>query len=112
MSKHPDQAGSSLVAQDVHRLSGGVANFYLIHQGGRFTLVDAGTPGDWGLFHRSLAAMGRRLEDLEAVVLAHAHADHTGFAERIRAATRTPVCIHERDSHVAAGVASTVPPSP
>jgi len=33
------------VAEGVHRLSGGVTNFYVIQDGGRLTLIDAGTPG-------------------------------------------------------------------
>ena len=57
------------VAAGVHRLSGGVANFYLVEQAGRLTLIDAGTPGDWGLLLRALSDMGRRLEHLDAVIL-------------------------------------------
>lgn len=32
------------VAPGARRLSGGVCNFYLLEDGGRITLVDAGTP--------------------------------------------------------------------
>jgi glyoxylase-like metal-dependent hydrolase (beta-lactamase superfamily II) len=64
------------VAQGVHRLTGGVCNFYLLQDGGKLVLVDAGAPGDWNLLLRTLATLGRGLEDLEAVLLTHAHSDH------------------------------------
>jgi hypothetical protein len=37
----------SRVAPAISRLSGGVTNFYLIEDGGKLTVVDAGTPADW-----------------------------------------------------------------
>jgi glyoxylase-like metal-dependent hydrolase (beta-lactamase superfamily II) len=87
----------------VHRLTGGVCNFYLLQDGGKLVLVDAGAPGDWNLLLGSLSALGRGLEDLEAVLLTHAHADHTGFAERARTTAGVPVWIHRADAAVAKG---------
>jgi glyoxylase-like metal-dependent hydrolase (beta-lactamase superfamily II) len=91
------------VAQGVHRVTGGVCNFYLVEEGGRLLLVDAGAPRDWDLLVNTLPAIGRRLEDLEAVLVTHAHSDHTGFAERARSTTAAPVWIHEADAAVAKG---------
>jgi glyoxylase-like metal-dependent hydrolase (beta-lactamase superfamily II) len=91
------------VARGIRRLSQGVVNFYLIEDGGRFTLVDAGTPRDWDLLVPTLAALGRSLDDLEAVVLTHAHSDHTGFAERARTDAGAAIWIHGADEAVAKG---------
>jgi glyoxylase-like metal-dependent hydrolase (beta-lactamase superfamily II) len=91
------------VAQGVHRLSGGVCNFYLLEDGGRLVLVDAGAPRDWTLMVRTLSTLGRGLEDLEAVLLTHAHADHTGFAERARSTGGASVWIHRADAEVVKG---------
>src|SRR6516165_790815 len=66
-------------------------------------LVDAGTPGDWQLFLRTLDTLGRRLDDLDAVVLTHAHPDHVGFAERARREGPTSVWVHNDDAAVAQG---------
>ena len=91
------------VAEGIHRLTGGVCNFYLIEDGGKLVLVDAGAPRDWDLLVRTLATLGHRLEDLEAVLLTHAHSDHTGFAERARTTAGVPVWIHQIDAAVVKG---------
>ena len=91
------------VAKGIHRLSGGVVNFYLLEDGGKLTLLDAGAPGDWQLLVRSVAEIGRSLDDLEAVLLTHAHSDHTGFAERARTSAAVPVWIHREDEAIAKG---------
>jgi glyoxylase-like metal-dependent hydrolase (beta-lactamase superfamily II) len=91
------------VAEGVHRLTPGVCNFYLIEEAGKLVLVDAGAPRDWDLLVRTLATLGRRLDDLDAVLITHAHSDHTGFAERARSTASAPVWIHQADEAVAKG---------
>ena len=100
---HALQSPPTEVAPGIHRLAGGVANFYLVEQSGGLTLVDAGTPGDWQLFLRTLDGLGHRLDDLDAVVLTHAHPDHVGFAERARREGPASVWIHNDDAAVAQG---------
>jgi glyoxylase-like metal-dependent hydrolase (beta-lactamase superfamily II) len=85
------------VADGVHRLTQGVSNFYLVEDGGRLVLVDAGASGDWDLLVRELDALGRKPEDLDAVLVTHAHSDHTGFAERARTSAGAIVWIHQAD---------------
>ncbi len=41
--------------------------------------------------------------DMEAVLLTHAHADHTGFAERARAEAGARIWVHQADAAVAKG---------
>jgi glyoxylase-like metal-dependent hydrolase (beta-lactamase superfamily II) len=91
------------VADGIHRLTPGVCNFYLIEDGDKLVLVDAGAPRDWDLLVRTLAILGRGLQDLEAVLITHAHSDHTGFAERARTTAKVPVWIHQADAAVAMG---------
>ena len=87
----------------IHRCSGGVVNFYLVEDGGKVVLVDAGTPGDWGLLARQLGELGRSPDDVEAVLLTHAHADHVGFGERARTEAGATVWVHAEDEAVAKG---------
>jgi glyoxylase-like metal-dependent hydrolase (beta-lactamase superfamily II) len=89
------------VKEGIHRLTQGVVNFYLVEEGGRLLLVDAGAPGDWDLLVRAVTGLGRRLEDLEAVLLTHAHADHIGTAERARTTAGARVWVHQGDAAMA-----------
>jgi glyoxylase-like metal-dependent hydrolase (beta-lactamase superfamily II) len=91
------------VGEGIHRLIPGVCNFYLIEDGGKLVLIDAGAPRDWDLLVRTLATLGRALDNLDAVLITHAHSDHTGFAERARSTTDVPVWIHQADAAVAKG---------
>ena len=89
------------VGKGVHRVSGGVTNFYLIEESGKYTVVDAGTPGDWALLESSLAELGAKPHDLDAVLLTHAHVDHVGFAEKARTDVGAQVWIHQADAEAA-----------
>ena len=91
------------VAPGIRLLTQGIVNFYLIEQGGRLVLVDAGAPGDWDYFVRTLAELGRTVDELEAVLVTHAHADHTGFAERARTEAGARTWIHAQDAASAKG---------
>jgi len=91
------------VASGVHRLTQGVCNFYLIEEGGKLVLVDAGAPADQKILTGTVSRLGRRLEDLDAILITHAHSDHTGFAERERTEAGSDVWIHAADEAVAKG---------
>jgi glyoxylase-like metal-dependent hydrolase (beta-lactamase superfamily II) len=94
------------VGDRIHRMTQGVSNFYLVEEGGRLTLVDAGAAGDWDILVAGLKEIGRTPGDLEAVLLTHAHSDHTGVAERARSTARSRVWIHEADAAAAKGAAA------
>lgn len=73
------------VAEGVHRLGTRWVNWYLVQDGPALTVVDAGRPQYWEQLPEALAAIGRRVSDVEAVVLTHNHYDVLGSAERVRA---------------------------
>jgi glyoxylase-like metal-dependent hydrolase (beta-lactamase superfamily II) len=85
------------VSPGIHRVEDSFTNWYLIEDAGRPTIVDTGVPGSWESLHAVLPRIGRTTNDIEAVVLTHAHFDHLGFAERARDALRVPVYVHEAD---------------
>jgi glyoxylase-like metal-dependent hydrolase (beta-lactamase superfamily II) len=86
------------LAPSLHRIGSSLVNSYLVEEGGRVTVIDAGLPGNWGDLLRELAEMGRSLDDVRAVVLTHGDTDHIGFAERIRRERGVPVYVHELDA--------------
>jgi glyoxylase-like metal-dependent hydrolase (beta-lactamase superfamily II) len=85
------------IVEGVHRVEDSFVNWYIVEDGGRLTIVDAGTPAGWGLLQDALGTLGRKLSDIEALVLTHAHYDHVGFAERLRRELGVPVWLHEND---------------
>ena len=89
------------VSDRVYRMTGGTTNIYLIEEGGKYTVIDAGTPRDYALLANSLSELGTNVESLEAVLLTHAHLDHVGFAEKARAEAGAEVWIHQADAEAA-----------
>jgi glyoxylase-like metal-dependent hydrolase (beta-lactamase superfamily II) len=85
------------VATGVRRAGSALVNWYLVEDGGKVTLVDAGVPGYWPQLDEALAAMGRSRSDVEALVLTHGDGDHVGFAERLRRETGARVLVHGED---------------
>jgi glyoxylase-like metal-dependent hydrolase (beta-lactamase superfamily II) len=92
------------IAPSIHRIGGDSrVNAYLIDDGGQVTIIDAGLSGYYGELPAELAAMGRSIADVRALVLTHGHSDHIGFAERIRRESNVPVSVHEADAALARG---------
>ena len=91
------------LAPSLHRLGNGLVNSYLLEETGQVTIIDAGVSGYWKDVPTELAAMGRTVEDVRAIVLTHGHSDHIGFAERMRRERGTPVRVHELDAALARG---------
>jgi glyoxylase-like metal-dependent hydrolase (beta-lactamase superfamily II) len=87
--------GLRQAAEGVTRLGSPLVNFYLVEAEDGLVLVDAGVPGYRRQLEEALA--GRRLD---AVLLTHAHVDHTGVAEGARA-TGARVFVHADDCELA-----------
>ncbi|MCB2225026.1 MAG: MBL fold metallo-hydrolase [Actinobacteria bacterium] len=85
------------VAPGVHRLGRDRHNFYLVVEGGRATVVDAGGSAELSLLQTALAGLGMALGDVEAVLLTHAHTDHVGFAA-LASRQGIPVKAHEDEA--------------
>jgi glyoxylase-like metal-dependent hydrolase (beta-lactamase superfamily II) len=85
------------VVEGVHRIEDAFTNWYIVEDRGGITVVDTGVRTSWRSFHDALRRIGRRPDDVEAVVLTHAHFDHVGFAERARTRLGVPVYVHEND---------------
>lgn len=91
------------LAPSLHSIGSSLVNSYLVEDGGAVTIVDAGLPGYWRYLPNELAAMGRSLDDVRAVVLTHGDTDHVGFAEQLRRERGVPVHVHELDAARARG---------
>lgn len=79
------------VTEGVHVVVGTNVNWALVVEGDAVTVVDAGYPNDGADLLASLEAVGRRPEDVQAVLLTHAHLDHMGAIPTLLARHPAPV---------------------
>jgi glyoxylase-like metal-dependent hydrolase (beta-lactamase superfamily II) len=86
----------------VTRLGDPEVNFYLLEAPDGLVLVDGGLPGHLPQLQSHLEGAGRSLDDVRAVLLTHAHPDHTGVVAAARRAG-ADVWVHERDAAALAG---------
>jgi glyoxylase-like metal-dependent hydrolase (beta-lactamase superfamily II) len=85
------------IASGLRRIGSDVVNSYLVVEGDDVTVIDAGLPGYWRLLEHELAAMGKSLDNVRALVLTHGDTDHIGFAGRLYREKGIPAFLHADD---------------
>ena len=90
------------VGDGIYRLGTAIHNFYVIAEDGKATVVDAGCSKELPKLEHGLVSIGMKLDDVEAIILTHAHADHIGFAAEANAAG-TEVQTSEIEGPIATG---------
>ncbi|MEH0111232.1 MBL fold metallo-hydrolase [Tersicoccus sp. MR15.9] len=93
---HPNEA------EGVHRVEHAGVNCYLVEDGARVLLVDAGLPAMWPMVRAALRGLGRSPRDIEALAITHGHFDHLGFALRVQQDLDVPVLLDPADAWIAA----------
>jgi glyoxylase-like metal-dependent hydrolase (beta-lactamase superfamily II) len=91
------QSAVQQVADGTYLVHGSDTNWVILTEGDAATLIDTGYPGDREQLLASLAAVGSSPEAVRAVLITHAHNDHLGNAEYLRATYGTPVYLHEAE---------------
>ncbi|MET7283222.1 MBL fold metallo-hydrolase [Kribbella sp. NPDC005582] len=77
-------------AENVFFVQGPAVNWVILRDGSALTLVDGGYPGDLDAVEASIREIGHRPEDVQAVLLTHAHVDHMGAVNPFHARYGTP----------------------
>ncbi|GAA4561062.1 MULTISPECIES: MBL fold metallo-hydrolase [Streptomyces] len=85
------------VADGTYLVHGSNTNWVILTEADAVTLVDTGYPGDREQVLASLTQVGSSPEAVAAVLITHAHNDHLGSAEYLRATYGTPVYLHEAE---------------
>lgn len=78
-------------APGIYFVRGPASNWIILRRESRFTLVDGGYRGDVPLVLASLREAGLRADHADAVLVTHAHVDHTGAAAHFSRTYGTPV---------------------
>ena len=81
---------------DIHPLTLGFVQAYLIETPDGLFLVDCGMPGQEKKILAAMQRLGR--EDLKLIFITHAHVDHTGSAAALKRLTGAQVAIHRLDA--------------
>jgi len=85
------------IVSGLRRVGSDIVNSYLIAGQDGVTIIDAGLSGYWKPLQAGLAAMGKSLGDVRALILTHGDTDHIGFAARLHRETGVAAYIHEAD---------------
>jgi glyoxylase-like metal-dependent hydrolase (beta-lactamase superfamily II) len=85
------------VAKGIYRLGAKLVNWYIVVDGGKLTLIDAGNPNQYNQLPAALAELRRLPRHVEAIVLTHGHGDHVGSSARIKDETGLAVHVHRDD---------------
>ena len=97
------------IASGIHQVSKGV-NAFIVDGDDGVVLIDTGLPRRHGAILDGLAGIGRRPEDVAAIVITHGHADHAGGAAALKSETAAPLIASETDAPVVRGDSPAPPP--
>jgi glyoxylase-like metal-dependent hydrolase (beta-lactamase superfamily II) len=91
--------------------AGGQVRCFLVDDGRRLTLIDTLWDGDGGRILEEIRRIGRKVTDLQHIVLTHAHRSHLGGLAALKAASGATVLCHGWESDIVEGdrVAQPVP---
>lgn len=90
------------IAPGVYRLGDRLVNWWLVLEGGRATVIDAGLPAQWPQLPNALAKLGVGLDAVEAVLVTHGHLDHLACIPQLRRHCGAAVHIPSGDQTLAA----------
>ena len=86
------------------------ARVTVVVENGEALLIDAGLRGSSGTILQGLETLGLFPEQIEMVVITHAHPDHSGGLSRLVGGREIAVAVHRLEADIIAGTAG--PPSP
>lgn len=86
------------ILNGVHRVSLGYVNSYIIDGDEGVTLIDTLLPKKESKIADVLKGIGRSFEDVSTILITHSHADHSGSAAAVQAASGAQLYAAEADA--------------
>jgi glyoxylase-like metal-dependent hydrolase (beta-lactamase superfamily II) len=91
--------GVHQLCQDMTPVYPGVVTTINLVAGSRLAVVDTGIPQSaQSLVLPYLAKLGRRPDEIAAIVITHGHGDHLGSNEELKRLSGAPIMVHEGDA--------------
>lgn len=78
----------------------GQTNTYLIHTSNGYILVDAGTANKTNKVENALKNLGTGLGSIKLIIVTHAHYDHVGSLQDLKAKSGALVLSHEKEKEL------------
>ncbi len=103
------------ILDDLHLLSFGVVNAYLIEKEDRLILIDTGYPGNQSkdLLTNYFKKIGRSISDITDIIVTHHHIDHAGSLKHYKMVSNAKIYMHKEDAiMVEAGISIRKPNEP
>lgn len=97
------------IAAGIHQVSKGV-NAFIVDGDEGVVLIDTGLPKRHGAILDGLKTIGRKPEEIAAIVITHGHADHAGGAAVLKRESGAALIASETDAPVVRGDAPAPPP--
>jgi glyoxylase-like metal-dependent hydrolase (beta-lactamase superfamily II) len=83
----------------VHRFTSmGIANFFLLVNGGELTLIDTGNKDRIANIRSKFERTGHSLDQLKRIIPTHCHPDHIGSMAALKQVTGAQVLAHEAET--------------
>ncbi|MBD0862635.1 MBL fold metallo-hydrolase [Gordonia sp. zg691] len=90
------------VVPGIHWLEYAHTNQYLVEDGDRLVLVDAGLPRSYEELVKAIRQLGHGTDAVSDLIITHGHFDHVGTARRLTREWGLPVHVHHDDAWLAA----------
>ncbi len=98
-----------IMQTEIHRLSLGICNCYLIKEEG-VILVDAGSPNQGKKFLKQLKELSIEPTAISLILLTHGHWDHIASTDELKKLTGGKVAINQHEKHWVEQALKPLPP--
>ncbi|PYE51825.1 MBL fold metallo-hydrolase [Deinococcus yavapaiensis] len=88
------------LAPNLHQLSLGMVNVFLIEHEDELVLIDTGVPGSEILILDGVRALGRQPQQVRHIIVTHFHPDHAGSLAALKELTGATTYMHPLDARI------------